>query len=469
MNPCFRPIGGLVVLCCLSFVPACGSSKGKSRDGAVNVPDLGSAEAGSTLADKPATTADTSGTETKDAPTAIDMGATDRPLSPADTPPTGFDGSLAVMDTPRTPIDGSTDSEGPGFDGGPRADARFITRNDGRLLQVVDYCLPILPLPTEFGSPPYRCPATVDDAIADERNRGDASLLRDDAHVYRCSEGWFAYFAYNLGGIDCFYSPESRKLISVVSYTDTYVQCGQSDTVSMVPAISGQVVTCTGVTSTAVDGGVDRPPSPDLPEADRPASPDDLLASSDGLPPDGLSDSLPVDQASTISVVPLCIPGQSVGCACTDGRSGAQVCSGEGTFGPCVCTGASTIEQQILARVSAGIVGSWTGTVRSPWEPVHNVTFAFTADGHYSAHCQGGCVALYYGDDGDSPSKTYRLLDVNTAGEVSGEIEIYYGSPSTDRDQLLHVVLSADGNTLSFEMWHALTYGPVSFTLHRAD
>jgi hypothetical protein len=61
------------------------------------------------------------------------------------------------------------------------------------------------------------------------------------------------------------------------------------------------------------------------------------------------------------------------------------------------------------------------------------------------------------------------LLDVNTAGEVSGEIEIYYGSPSTDRDQLLHVVLSADGNTLSFEMWHALTYGPVSFTLHRAD
>ncbi len=196
-----------------------------------------------------------------------------------------------------------------------------------------------------------------------------------------------------------------------------------------------------------------------------------MVLSPDGLPPDHLPDSPPKDLAFSDGVVPLCVPGQSAGCACTDGRSGAQVCSENGTFGPCVCTGGLSPEQQILARVSSGIVGNWTGTVTTPWQPMHNVTFAFTADGHYSAHCQDDCVALYYGTDDDSPFKTYRLLDVNTAGEVSGDIEIYFGGPGsasgTNRDQLLHVVLSADGNNLTFEMWHDLTYGPVSFRLTR--
>ena len=32
-----------------------------------------------------------------------------------------------------------------------------------------------------------------------------------------------------------------------------------------------------------------------------------------------------------------CISGQSAACSCADGRSGAQICAADGTFGACVC------------------------------------------------------------------------------------------------------------------------------------
>lgn len=34
-----------------------------------------------------------------------------------------------------------------------------------------------------------------------------------------------------------------------------------------------------------------------------------------------------------------CLPGASLACACTDGRTGAQVCGDDGRLSPCVCTG----------------------------------------------------------------------------------------------------------------------------------
>ncbi|MBI5517544.1 MAG: FG-GAP repeat protein [Deltaproteobacteria bacterium] len=39
------------------------------------------------------------------------------------------------------------------------------------------------------------------------------------------------------------------------------------------------------------------------------------------------------------SADPACNPGASVACACTDGRTGAQVCGADGRLGACVCTG----------------------------------------------------------------------------------------------------------------------------------
>ncbi|MDP2269628.1 MAG: hypothetical protein Q8N23_10320 [Archangium sp.] len=38
------------------------------------------------------------------------------------------------------------------------------------------------------------------------------------------------------------------------------------------------------------------------------------------------------------SCVNTCIPGKTEACACTDGRVGAQICRGNGTFEPCSCT-----------------------------------------------------------------------------------------------------------------------------------
>lgn len=38
----------------------------------------------------------------------------------------------------------------------------------------------------------------------------------------------------------------------------------------------------------------------------------------------------------------VCIEGQSVECACTDGRSGAQVCNAASVLGPCECSGRTT-------------------------------------------------------------------------------------------------------------------------------
>lgn len=35
---------------------------------------------------------------------------------------------------------------------------------------------------------------------------------------------------------------------------------------------------------------------------------------------------------------PSCIEGRSLGCSCIGGKSGAQVCTSKGTFGPCECT-----------------------------------------------------------------------------------------------------------------------------------
>ena len=59
------------------------------------------------------------------------------------------------------------------------------------------------------------------------------------------------------------------------------------------------------------------------------------------LPPhDGGVTIVPPSDAGT-STVPsnLCVPGRSIECACTDGRSGAQVCDTDGTYGACTCTG----------------------------------------------------------------------------------------------------------------------------------
>jgi hypothetical protein len=170
------------------------------------------------------------------------------------------------------------------------------------------------------------------------------------------------------------------------------------------------------------------------------------------------------------TTIPTCIPGQSANCACASGATGAQVCRADGTYGACVCelVDAGSWEQQQLARIQQGIVGTWTGTQNNPWEPTCKTTFIFESNGHYSAHSPGDyCVVLYYGTNDDSPEKTYRIDDVLANGDGAGEIILYWDAGTTNLGEVRHLALSADGHHLTFEVFNR-EYGPLVFDLVRS-
>ena len=165
-----------------------------------------------------------------------------------------------------------------------------------------------------------------------------------------------------------------------------------------------------------------------------------------------------------------CVRGRSIGCACSNGQSGAQVCLADGTYGQCVCSGDSpTWDQQQLARLNNGVVGSWTGMQTNPWGSGCSTTITFEADGHYSAHSPGEkCIAFYYGSNDDSSEKTYLLNDVLPTAEGQGEIVFWFGPDDTNPGQIRHMYLSPDESELEFEVWKG-DYGPLVFTLKRAS
>lgn len=76
----------------------------------------------------------------------------------------------------------------------------------------------------------------------------------------------------------------------------------------------------------AVAAGCDGPSA-----APMDAAPMDVA--SDIIAPSDAFDAPPVDDL----VVPRCIPGMSIACACSDGRSGAQRCDAQGRYQPCEC------------------------------------------------------------------------------------------------------------------------------------
>ena len=154
---------------------------------------------------------------------------------------------------------------------------------------------------------------------------------------------------------------------------------------------------------------------------------------------------------------PACIVGSTLACVCFDGSPGAQVCQPGGTYAPCRC---------LLTEVRQRLVGSWAGTRRTTWDGEHPVTMSFTSDGHYSAHCADGCIAMYYGSDTDTLEKTYRIDQVNSDGVAAGEIMIWFDPGNTNRGQIINLKFGVDGNTLTFSVYKG-DYGPLEFTLQR--
>jgi len=168
----------------------------------------------------------------------------------------------------------------------------------------------------------------------------------------------------------------------------------------------------------------------------------------------------------------FCIPGQSIGCTCATGQLGAQVCQPNRTYGPCVCAAVDggSWEQQQLARLRRGIVGTWLGVQTNPWSDVPCSTkIQFEANGHYSAHSPNeSCTVFYYGSNDDSPEKRYSIDDVLANGEGHAEIEIWFSPGLTNRGELRRLFLSEDENELRFEAWKT-GYGPLVFTLKRVS
>jgi hypothetical protein len=126
-----------------------------------------------------------------------------------------------------------------------------------------------------------------------------------------------------------------------------------------------------------------------------------------------------------------------------------------------------TWEQEQLARLRRGIVGTWVGMQTNPWNAGCPTTITFEANGHYSAHSPGeSCVVFYYGSNEDSREKIYLLNDVLPTAEGEGEIAFWFGPGSTNPGELRHVFLSEDELELRFEAWKT-GYGPLVFALKR--
>jgi len=229
MNARVLPISALLVLLSLPlWLAACTSSKRQNQDGP-------------TMADVPSAADGHIPSED-----AFNAGGADGPFVPADMPPTAVDTPPPSFDGPA--VDGSV------LDVGSTLDGQYTSSPDGRRFLLVDYCLPILPVPADGGR---ECPATVDDAIAATRVDGGSPGVPSPA-LHRCTEKVLVYLPYGPyagGGAVCYYDESSRALIAIIVGWDTPTVCDQTDTAAFIYKVYGQLMTCTESTPIAVDAG----------------------------------------------------------------------------------------------------------------------------------------------------------------------------------------------------------------------
>jgi hypothetical protein len=114
------------------------------------------------------------------------------------------------------------------------------------------------------------------------------------------------------------------------------------------------------------------------------------------------------------------------------------------------------------------IVGEWIGeaVVPEPWTQIGDVWFHFRADGTFSVRNR----ALYWGDDFDSPNKTYEVWEADDptseAIEGAGRIALTWDISGTHRFARMETLVF-DGDRLYFELWDR-DHGPIEYELTRA-
>jgi len=221
-------------------------------------------------------------------------------------------------------------------------------------------------------------------------------------------------------------------------------------------------------TDLAVEVPVDlKAPLPDLPPL-RDVMPD----SPRDLPPD-LPRDLPPDRArERFFDLPADLPpetdgscslGSTVPCGCDNGMLGSKICLPSLVYSECGCG------TEALMRVKNGLIGTWTGTVTTPWLPPYHVTFTFDSYNHYSAKALdgNGSPALYYGTDNDSPLKRYDITDIQANGDATGTIDVCFEVSDCGRNKLQAIQLSADLSRLKFYFNYVEQYGPLQYDLQR--
>jgi len=91
------------------------------------------------------------------------------------------------------------------------------------------------------------------------------------------------------------------------------------------------------------------------------------------LPPHDGGMIAPPNDAGTSTMAPsnLCVPGRSIECACSDGRTGAQVCDSDGHYGTCTCTGMmAQPDTGMMSQPDAGMAD--TGQTQMPHDAGFN-------------------------------------------------------------------------------------------------
>lgn len=118
------------------------------------------------------------------------------------------------------------------------------------------------------------------------------------------------------------------------------------------------------------------------------------------------------------------------------------------------------------APLDVAIVGKWEGTATVPagWGDIGNVWFDFRSDGTYSVRHDGTeSGGLYWGDDTDSPLRTY---EINGPSPGYGWITVFWAPDTTQQGRLENVMIQT--GHLHFELWNdwsSGTYGPVIYDL----
>lgn len=211
---------------------------------------------------------------------------------------------------------------------------------------------------------------------------------------------------------------------------------------------------------------------PDLvPDLRRDLPPDFLPDLRRDLPPDLLPD-LPGDRFRDLPPeVPQqgdaqCAPGSTQSCSCNNGLVGSRICLPNLIFSECGCG------TEALMRVKTGVIGTWTGTVTTPYHATnYHVTFTFDSYSHYSAKALDGdgTPALYYGTDDDTPNKRYGITDIQANGDATGTIDICYDIGGCNRNKLQAIQLSSDLSQLKFFIMYLDQYGPLAYDLTRTS